>query len=284
MNIFDNTPATVVSHKGDTVSLKVEKIIKKWYETLEFSKEFDEEFYSYLESIKISDSININTYKPGKNGKRDLLSFLYMCEDLKDKYKEMKIPESILIDTLKDIERWTNTWSDIKGKLYLGECSWLSRHLSMKLFKLGRLQFCMGQAEENIEKFGVLKGDNILEVHIPECGPLLIEECEKSIKMAREFFEEFFPDFKYKCFTCHSWLLDENLKEIIKPESNILKFQSLFEKICDEESDAILKYVFNWNTTRRKLKKEVALSSFANKVKEKALSGGKFYETLGAFK
>lgn len=100
----------------------------------------------------------------------------------------------------------------------------------------------------------------------------------------KNFFAEYFPEFEYKCFTCHSWLLDKSLSEVLKPKSNIIKFQNMFEEFKSEESDAILKYVFNWNINRRKLIRENPTSSFAVKVKEYALANGKFYETLGVLK
>lgn len=260
---------------------EVKTIIKKWYKTLGFSKDFDNEFKEALAEIKISDAITIENYKEEKDGKRNLLSFLFMCERLKERYEEKGIPEEILVATLKDIVIWTNTWSDIKNELYLGECEWLSHHLSMKLFRLGRLQFCMGKAECDIPEIGVKKGDNVMEVHIPEDGAFPKEECDKSFAMAKEFFAKYYPEFEYKCFTCHSWLLDETLGEILKPTSNILSFAGRFTPVHSEESDAILRYVFSWDMNRRKVGKAEATSSFAQKVKERALSGGKFYSTYG---
>ena len=57
----------------------------------------------------------------------------------------------------------------------------------------------------------------------------------------------------------------------------------MFEEIKTEESDAILKYVFG-DMDREKLKDKNPVSSFSKKVKEHALSGGKFYVTLGVLK
>lgn len=270
------------SHKWSAVNEEVETIIEKWYNTLGFPKEFDAEFKKALKTIKISDSIDISTYVDEGDGKRNLLSYLYFCEKLKKQYEDKGISEEILLDTLKDIVRWNNTWSDVKNELYLGECEWLKHHLSMKLFKLGRLQFYMAKAEHAIPSKGLKKGDNVVEIHIPSVGPLLKSECEKSIDMAREFFAKYYPEFEYKCFTCHSWLLDGTLKEILNSSSNILEFQSMFEIFESDPTNEIIRYVFGWDTTERKLSKKVAESSLAKKVKERVLGGGTFYETLGA--
>lgn len=180
--------------------------------------------------------------------------------------------------------RWTDTWSDLKGTLYLGEIKWLSHHLGMKLFKLGRLQFCMGRAETDIPSANLLKGDRVMEIHIPACGPLKYEECMDSIEKAKAFFAEYFPEFEYKCFTCHSWLLDRSLEELLGSKSNIIRFQSMFDIVSEEKSDAILKYVFKWNTTRDKLKDIHCTEGFPGKVKSRIASGGDFFEAVGIIK
>ena len=197
------SPETDDAHKWSPVNPEVSEIIEKWYNILGFPKEFDAEFKSALADIRVSDSIEAETYENYEDGKRNLLSFLYLCEKLQEKYATKNIPYDILVDTLKDIVIWNNIWSDQKNQLYLGECHWLKRHLTMRLFKLGRLQFCMAKAECDILCADVKKGDNVIEIHIPESGPLQKSECEKSVKIAKVFFAEYFPEFEYKCFTCH---------------------------------------------------------------------------------
>ena len=263
---------------------KTKNIIKKWYDALSFSKKYDEEFGKALEAAEISDTVNIDDYDLNStDGKRNLLSFLFMCEALEKRYIEKGIDRSILMDTLKDLTIWTDTWSDLKGRLYLGELTWVNRHMDMKLFKLGRLQFCMGKAEKNIEG-KMTEGENVIEIHIPEGEPLDVDECRRSIKRAAEFFKKYFPEFEYTHFTTHTWLLDKTLKEILKPESNILKFQQLFEVVSEDKSDAILGYVFKWKTTREDVKKCDCTSGFAQRVKDRISAGGDFFENLGIFK
>ncbi len=262
---------------SDTVN-----IIKKWYEKLGFPHEYDAEFASACEKIKVSDAISIDTYDAtASDGKRNLLSFLFLCENLNKKYKALGIDDAILLDTLGDIPIWTKTWSNVKGELYLGELSWLKRHLSGKLFKLGRLQFCMAPSEHDIPKYGIKQGDDVLEVHIPACGPLDIDECEKSIEAAKDFFAKHFPDYKYSCFTCHSWLLDPTLCEHLGNDSNIVRFGKLFDVIDTEQSDDIIKYVFEWDTTRLNMHALPCSSRLGEIVNKHIKSGGSFYCGLG---
>lgn len=277
----------VMDDPGDwmAVNEEVPVIIKKWYQKLDFPKIYDTEFYHALSEINISDEISIEKYDvSSKDGKKNLLSMLFMCENLAEKYRERGIRENILRATLSDLVIWTNTWSNLKGELYLGELDWLKRHLEMRLFRLERLQFCMEQAECDIPCRGVKAGDNILEIHIPEGEPLSKEACVQSIEAAKKFFKEYFPEFDYKCFTCHSWLLDASLEKFLKPESNILQFGRMFDAVHIEKSDAILRYLFRWDITRSNLKFVAPTNSFTDAVKRHAMQGGEFYEVLGVLR
>lgn len=278
-------PTTDDSNAWTPYNDKVNEIIEFWYNKLGFSSEFDTEFKRALNEIKISDAITIDTYDINeKDGRRNLLSYLFMSQALKEKYEEKGISADILYDTLSDLPIWTNIWSDIKGSIYFGELGWLNNHLKMKLFRLGRLQFCMGKAECDIADADVKKGDDILEIHIPAAGPLSMEECRKSIEEAKEFFAKYYPEYNYKCFTCHSWLLDSTLSKMLGEESNIIKFQKMFTVIREDKADDIIRYVFRWDTTRRQVKNLYCPSSLAKKVRERVLADGDFFASYGYIK
>ncbi len=266
------------------VNDEVKDVIRKWHDKIGFADLYKGEFERALKTVKISDAITIDGYDVTEpDGKRNLLSYLFFCEQLERRYKEKGISEEILMDTLGDISIWTDVWSGIKGELYLGEVAWLKRHMDMKLFKLGRLQFCMAGSEFDIPEIGVQKGDNVIEVHIPEGEAMTPSACADSIEKAKAFFAKYFPEFEYKYFTCHSWLLDTSLKEILPADSNIVKLQNLFTIVRADKSDAILKYVFYWNTTRYMAKKLPCATSFAKAVQQRVRADGDFYESLGYF-
>ncbi len=68
-------------------------------------------------------------------------------------------------------------------------------------------------------------GDPVINIHIPESGPLTPEACLDSLYRVRDFFAEYFPDYAWKAFCCESWLLDPQLAGILPAKSNILAFQ-----------------------------------------------------------
>lgn len=277
-----NAPVTDDAKPWSATAPHVYPMLEKWYKKLNFPKIYDEDFYKALQQITISDAISVERYNTDwEDGKRNLLSFLYFCETLSQFYTAKGIPEDILLDSLQDIVTWTNVWSDMKGTLYLGELSWLSRHLQGMLFKLGRLQFCMATAEEDIPAYGITKGENVMEIHIPRGGKLDLQEVQESIEQAKVFFAKYFPEFSYRCFTCHSWLLDDTLKKYLPKESNILQFGDLFDKISTENSNALLRYLFRWDTTEINLPDAVCKSSLSQKIKKAVLEGEQFHEVLG---
>jgi len=97
---------------------------------------------------------------------------------------------------------------------------------------------------------------------------------------ARLFFE-YFTDKTQQEIYMEFAQLEETLKNFLKQGSNILEFQNMFEIIYKKESDDLLRYIFKWNSRRENIEDEKCKSSFAQKVKDYAFSGGTFYEAYG---
>lgn len=266
-------------------SEKTKATIRKWYDRLDFPSCYDAEFENAVNTVTVPDGTAVEEYdKECKDGKKNLLSFLYMCEEAERRAKERGISDEVITDTLNDIVVWTEEWSGIKGELYLGSIGWLSNHLKGRLYKLGRLQFCMERSERDIPSYGISAGDNVIEVHIQGKGRLDIEECERSFEKAKEFFARYFPEHRYSVFTCDSWLLDPTLSEYLSPESNIIRFGNMFDRVGSEESNALIKYLFPHDMTEERLPDAAPTSSLAAKVKDAILSGKSFNQTLGVIK
>ena len=264
------------------VNPETKEIMLRWFLKLNFPGMYYRPFVNAMEYIPISDALTPENYDWNcSDGKRNLLSMMYMCEGLAQQYAARGIPESILMDTLGDIVRWLEVWSDIKSDLYLGELSWLKEHMLFHVFQLGRLHFRMSAAKHDIPGTNVRQGDPVVEIHIPNTGPLTPEECDKSIAMAKEFFPKYFPEFSWNVFTCHSWLLDDTLEHLLPAHSNILKFQKRFTIVEKNRSDDLLGFVFRWQTSRGQVKNRVADSSLAQAVKAHIRKNGDFYSALG---
>lgn len=126
-------------------------------------------------------------------------------------------------------------------------------------------------------------GDDVLGVHIPPGGGLSEELVDESFELTKQFLAEYFPDFKYKAFVCESWLMDRQLLDMVGESSNIAKFCKRFSPCCIKSSaTGVFNFVF--------LKHDVSdidyeslpeNTTLERKIKEKYLSGGAIYETLG---
>ncbi len=82
-------------------------------------------------------------------------------------------------------------------------------------------------------------GDLLLDIHIPENGPMTPEDCIEALKRAPVFFEKYLPEQEFKGFVCISWLLDPQFGNILAPTSNIIRFQLLGHLFpVPNESDA----------------------------------------------
>lgn len=245
----------------------MKKVIEKWYKRLSFPPEWDAEFYSLLEKKELSPCLISEYDNCCEDKERNLLMYIFFCEELSESYAAQGIGEDVLFETLSDVVIWAKVHYEINGSLGLTQVNWLSRHFAMKLFRLGRLQFCMAENE--------------LEIHIAEGDSLTPEKCGSSLSLARAFFSKHFPEFEYDKFTCHSWLLDETLLSFVGEDSNIAKFRNMFEIRSFEESDDALKYVFRFDATRENLSSFTPKSSLAKKIYDHALNGGKLHCALG---
>lgn len=149
-----------------------------------------------------------------RTDKEQLYLYLYIrfAADLYPEFIKRKISEEIYFDTFYDITIWYGQCVRKKKIPGLVEEHWLSLPLQMKIFRLGRLQF-----EPDKEK-------KILHIHIPEGEPLDDQACGESFMKADQFFGP-----EYSMFDCESWLLSPKLRKLLKPQSNILKFQNRFE-------------------------------------------------------
>ena len=157
-----------------------------------------------------------------------LAVILCLAKKAKEKYEEMGISDEIYYDTMSDIKIWCENNQNRGLKNY----GWLKNHVSMELFRLGRLQFQLYECKNPTllyHKLPFSYGERLLYVHIPQGQKLEKELCIESIRMAEEFFKKYFPDFRYKCFFSETWLLNEGNREFMKSDSNIVSFMSLFD-------------------------------------------------------
>jgi hypothetical protein len=168
-------------------------------------------------------------------------SYLAMIEVVLGYHRDHGIPESVSWTTLADLGRNLAVDRRMNREGWPIMQAWLTLHLRGGLYELGRLQH--------------QRGDNEIGLHIPEAGPLTPEAVAASLEQARAFFPRHFPDEPYGKFACGSWLLDPQLLDYLPADSNIARFQGLFELEPYEKPDGldpdveVMRFVFRTLTT-----------------------------------
>ncbi len=71
-------------------------------------------------------------------------------------------------------------------------------------------------------------GEPSIDIHIPKGAKIDYETCQAEFNRAREIFSKTFPEYDFKIFNISTWMLAPELPNILKPDSNILNFQKMF--------------------------------------------------------
>lgn len=127
-------------------------------------------------------------------------------------------------------------------------------------------------------------GDWVVNLHIPSGADLSEEAIDKSLYEMREVLSKHYPEYDYKAFYCGSWLLDPQLANMLKPESNIIKFGKRFTKIAykDPKGDAVLSFVFlQGDLNNVDLEALPENTSLERNLKKHYLDGKRIYEVHG---
>ena len=267
----------------------MKKRILKWFDILEFPIEWKDEV---IEAVKTFDFEKIEVQeKPydwlleQEDKMQGMLYALYKCEDFLNNGLAKGIPENILIDTLQEIRRHSQNYYKYYQKVGLKAIKWAEIILSGRLYCLGRLEFEMKLTPKTWEKGGISPGDSVIGLHIPRTGgPMSDKEVEESFNLAKDFFPKYFPDFEYKCYMCRSWLLDPTLRQLLPPESNIVKFLDRFDVTETRESTSGLGIIFGGGTTYENVLKKTPQTSLQKAAYDYIKNGGKLLDGFGFIK
>ena len=177
---------------------------------------------------------------------RHLYVWLYLAilPHVRHYHAERGVPDDISWSILADLGKSMNSDRILTGMSGL-DVQWALPLIFRGVFyRLGRLAFnsttcSIGQP--------LHAGEIALNTHIPSDDRLYPAACDESFVTAREFFSKHFPQ-RPVVFTCHSWLMDDQLAEYLPADSNLVRFQRRFSllptrhEICDR---VMLQLVFH---------------------------------------
>lgn len=207
------------------------------------------------------------------------VAMLYSVEFTYPKYQKAVISDEIYFETMKDIAVWCEN-NNNKG---LKNLPWIKNHLNFELFKLGRLQFQFYKCDNRTLNYDLLPfnfGENLIYVHIPQGEKLVYAECVNSLKNAKRFFGEYFPNYDFDYFFCESWLLYGENWQFMNSSSNILQFSTLFDLVYSVEDDrqAIERIFGKRKIIKSKYQENTALQRSAKRFMQ---NGGKLGVGIG---
>ena len=119
------------------------------------------------------------------------------------------------------------------------------------------------------------RGDPGLIIHIPGGRKLDKDEVKQSFLDAVEFFDTYFPDYKWKAIICTTWFLDRRVRQFLKSGSNILNFQDSFYLVPVPPSSVSGVYRFLFQTDICDPRELKAVTQFQQDIKDYLIKGGK---------
>ena len=100
----------------------------------------------------------------------------------------------------------------------LSQTLWGIYFINIRLIEVGRLQY----------EYCNNKKGKYIKIHIPKGDKLLYNEVLNSIKNSKKEIKKYFNIENYEYY-CESWLLSKDITKLLDSNSNIAKFQQLFD-------------------------------------------------------
>lgn len=159
------------------------------------------------------------------------LFYIMNYHEAEKRYQQSQINDTIFYDSMMELNYKmliTHNIYDIWGTAF---AEWYSGFFRRKIFCIGRLEFTLTQcfADYTNGQYNINKGDPIINVHIPESGPLCPELVIDAFQKAADFFGNCFVSDVIP-FDCLSWILYPPVVNLY-PEGNLKHFASCFDVI-----------------------------------------------------
>lgn len=155
-------------------------------------------------------------------------------------YKSKGISDDIYFATMKCYSRFIDETYNTTNKLCFDRFWWTGRQAGCHLFRIGELEYEMKHID----------GDIVIGIHIPSDADFSPHSVDTSLESAKNFFAKYYPGLKNCEYRCHSWILDNQLKNMLGENSNIISFQKRFEIFDKGEKDTgFIEWLFGSKST-----------------------------------
>lgn len=175
----------------------------------------------------IAESHGVNKYTGA------LLFFLALAPTAREFYLAEGYSDALFRASVGDVMLKSIECHKVHG-VWGVDTNWFGRFYDRTRFTLGRLQF---ETEPLKYPFaGLEAGAKVINIHIPELGPLRSEDCLAAYSQAVKAFPECVREGK-AVFVCSSWLLATEMRTFMPQGSNILRFADDFTVLHVKEQE-----------------------------------------------
>ena len=260
----------------DKINLQpqIKQSVLSFVEKQDFKK-IDEVQKDYFIYEKMKEALNKTRELLGEDldGIKILSCMLKASLNAYEVYKEKGISEEIFIATMKCFTRFIDETYRMTGEWCFDRWWWTTRQVGCHLFRIGELEYEIKPVDDDVE----------ISLHIPSDADFSPSAVDKSLEEADKFFERYYPKLSGAKYICHSWLLDKQLQDMLKSDSNIVSFQNRFEIVDEGEADTeFIEWLYNTKSTDFSTLPEN--SYLQCNVKEHLLSGGVIRNSYGVMR
>lgn len=204
-----------------------------------------------------------------------LLVFMCMSRELKERYMDKGIDLSIYENSMLDLKYKLEECKIVKGICGSFVAGWFVGFFNLTRFALGRLQFEISElwGEYKTETKFLPDKAKVINVHIPRSGtPIDKASCDEAYEMALNHFKD---KTDTGAFVCYSWLLYPENENLFPKHTNMYRFFKEFDvyKSGDSEDNGDLWRLFD--TDEKDVDKLPADTSVRRAYVEHLKNGGK---------
>ena len=168
------------------------------------------------------------------HGFRTLREHLLAACEAWEQYLRLGLSEEIYIDTMAAFSRFVREHKDSFGHYGFDRAFWTTRQTGCLLLRIGQLEYELCQEE----------GQRCIALHIPSDADLSLPQLRKSWEMAKPLLARIFPDYADVPWGCESWLLSQDLSQLLPDNSRILGFQRSFTIIPTEDDGEFKQWAY----------------------------------------
>lgn len=187
-------------------------------------------------------------------------------------YRKKGISDEIYFATMKCYSRFIDETYKRTGRYYFDREWWTTRQAGCHLFRIDELEYEIVRKENEIT----------IGIHIPSDADFSPSAVDRSLENARRFFIQYYPETEGAEYCCESWLLDGQLRGMVRENANIVSFQNRFE-ILDEGTAGtdFIEWVFQRNSADTDYAEFPENTSLQRNLKKHLLAGGVIRSAYG---